>query len=199
MTNKYNALPRHTMSQQAKVDRRMMERPTNVNLDEPALSVMTDLSQVTPFCIEPNATIEKANDNMIACGVRSLFVTNYDGELLGLITSSDVLGEKPVQHIKENGGTRMDIFVQDIMIDKDALDVLYKTDVEKASVGDIVETMKILDRQHALVMDTNADGKQTVFGMFSTTQIGRQINTPLEPMSRGANTFADVEQAILSN
>lgn len=197
MTKKYKALPRHAMSREAKVDRRVTERAAEVGLDEAALSVMTDLSQVTPFCIEPTATIEKANDRMIACGVRSLFVTDHEGSLLGLITSSDILGEKPVQYIKEHGGTRVEIFVQDIMINKGNLDVLNKVDVDKASVGDIVETMTLLGRQHALVVEANADGKETVCGIFSTTQIGRQLNTHLEPVMR-ANTFADLEQAVLS-
>lgn len=197
MTNKYKALPRHAMTQEAIIDRRVMERPAEGNLDDAALSVMTDLSQVTPFCIEPTASIEKANYKMIACGVRSLFVTDHEGSLLGLITASDILGEKPVQYIKEHGGTRIDILVQDIMIYKDKLNVLFKADVDKASVGDIVETMTILGRQHALVVKTNSDASETVCGIFSTTQIGRQLNTQLDPISR-ANTFADVNLAVLS-
>lgn len=195
--SKYKELPRHTISREAKIDRRAMQRPADVNLDAAAVSVLTDLSQVTPFCIEPTATIEKANDKMIACGVRLLFVTNQEGSLLGLITSNDILGEKPVQYIKEHGGARVDIFVQDIMINKDKLDVLYKADVVKASVGDIVETMTILGRQHALVVEVDSDDRETVCGIFSTSQIGCQLNTHLDPVSR-ANTFADVEQAVLS-
>jgi len=197
MARHFKALPMNAMSQGAKIDRRQSARSQQVTMQDPALSVMTDLTQVMPFCTEPTASILMANDRMIACGVRLLFVTDQDGNLLGLITANDILGEKPVQYIKEHGGSREDIFVQDIMVKKDQLDVLYRANIEHAMVGDIVETMHTLGRQHALVVDVDDIGLETVCGMFSTTQIGRQLDMNLEPMGR-ANSFADVEMAVLS-
>lgn len=193
----YKALPLQPMSHEAKINRRMMERPGNVSMENPAVWVMTDLSRVIPFSIEPTASIEQANNRMIACGVRSLFVTDLDGNLIGLISASDILGEKPVQYMKEHGGRREDILAQDIMLHKNQLNVLRKDDVERATVGDIIETMKPLGRQHALVVEQDEQGTEIVCGIFSTTQIERQTDVQMDTVVR-ANTFADVGLAVLS-
>lgn len=195
MANPFRALQYHTIATDAKVNRRAHHRQTNVALDEPATVVMTDLNEVTPFAVEPAIPIQAANDKMIACGVRLLFVTDNLGSLLGLITASDLLGERPVKYMTEHGGSRGDIMVMDIMTPKTQLDVIYMRDVATASVGDIVETMKLFNRQHMLVVQHTDTGLEVVCGIFSTTQINRQLGTNIEPSPRVA-TFADIERVV---
>ena len=197
MINKFKALPHQSMKQDATLNHRMINRATNVSLDEPATVVMTDLNELTPFSIEPTASIDATNEKMIACGVRLLFVTNENENLIGIVTATDILGEKPVQYLKEHGGNREEIMVQDIMTPKYKLDVLNMIDVEKALVGDILETMNLLGRQHTLVVETTGKGKSTIRGIFSTTQISRQLGMHIEPTMR-AHTFADVERVVMS-
>ena len=197
MINKYKVLPHNIMELGVKIDQRLINRATDVSLDDPAILVMTDLNEITPFSIEPTASIDATNEKMIACGVRLLFVTDSTGNLLGIVTATDVLGEKPVLYITEHGGRREDIMVQDIMTAKEKLDVLSLRDVEKACVGDIIETMNQLGRQHTLVVKQTESGNSIICGIFSTTQIGRQIGVHLEPVTR-ANSFADVKEVVVS-
>lgn len=197
MNNKYRVLPHYSIRQGTIVDRRMINRATDVSTDDTAIAVMTDLNDITPFSIEPTATIDATNEKMIACGVRLLFVTDMDSNLLGIVTAKDILGEKPVMYLKEHGGSREDIIVQDIMTAKSDLDVLSFNDVKRATVGDIVETMKTLGRQHTLVEEISETGKTIIRGIFSTTQISRQLGVPIDLPGR-ANSFADVERAVLS-
>jgi len=185
------------MEQETRVDRRTINRATDVSLDDSATLVMTDLKEITPFSIEPTASIESTNEKMIASGVRLLFVTDNDANLIGLVTSTDVLGEKPVQYLKEHGGSRDEIIVKDIMTSVDSLEVLLYNDVQKASVGDIVETMNLLGRQHTLVVEKTESGDSIVRGIFSTSQISHQVGMHIEPTLR-AHTFADVEKVVLS-
>lgn len=197
MNNKYRVLPNYSIRQGTIVDSRMINRATDVSADDAAIAVMTDLNGITPFSIEPTASIDATNAKMIACGVRLLFVTDIDSNLLGIVTAKDILGEKPVMYLKEHGGSREDIIVQDIMTAKTNLDVLSFNDVKKASVGDIVETMKMLGRQHTLVEEISETGKTIIRGIFSTSQISRQLGVPIELPTR-ANSFADVERVVLS-
>jgi hypothetical protein len=107
------------------------------------------------------------------------------------------LGEKPLQYITEHGGTRDDIIVKDIMTRKDALEALRFDDVANASVGDIIETMKLCNRQHMLVVKTGENTLlETVCGIYSSTQIGRQLGIVIEPSPR-ADTFAELEKVLL--
>jgi len=197
MVNKYKSLPHYSMEQKTRVDRPTINRATDVSLDDSATLVMTDLKEITPFSIEPTASIESTNEKMIASGVRLLFVTDNDGNLLGIVTSTDVLGEKPVQYLKEHGGSRDDIIVQDIMTSVDSLDVLLYSDVQKALVGDIVETMILLGRKHTLVVEKTESGESIIRGIFSTSQISHQVGMHIEPTLR-AHTFADVERIVIS-
>jgi len=197
MYQEYKAIPYYKIEATAKVDRRTINRATDITSDHPAMLVMTDFNDTTPFSIEATASITATNEKMIACGVRLLFVTDNNDNLLGLVTATDVLGEKPVQYMKEHGGQYEDIMAQDIMTLKNELDVLYLQDVEKATVGNIVETMKELERQHSLVVENNEANEEIIRGIFSTAQISRQLNITIEQVPR-ANTFAEVERAILS-
>lgn len=199
MSQTFKLLPHFTLSRNAVLNRRSTSRRTSVELTDAATVVMTDLNEITPFAIEPTATIDATNDKMIACGVRLLFVTNIDGTLQGLVTATDVLGEKPLQYLKEHGGKREDILCQDIMTARDNLDVLYLKDVQSATVGDIVETLKFFKRQHILVTTPLDDPEnETICGIFSTTQISRQLGYHIESTER-ATTFAELEQALTAS
>ena len=169
-----------------------------VTLESPAMAVMTDLERVMAVTIGPGNSIETANQRMIAAGVRLLLVADDEQQILGLITANDILGEKPLKHLQRTGGTFNEILVRDIMTPQQALDVLRLRDVFRSRVGDIVATLKSFGRQHALVVETGEDGDtQRVRGIFSATQIGRQLGMTVAP-GEIAGTFAELEAVLLS-
>jgi signal-transduction protein with cAMP-binding, CBS, and nucleotidyltransferase domain len=88
---------------------------TQVTLDSPAIEVMTDLKHVPAVVIDPQATMELAHGYMMQRGVRMLLALNKDDTLAGIVTSSDVLGEKPVALVRERRIHHSDILVADIM------------------------------------------------------------------------------------
>ena len=185
------------MEYEAKVKRHTANRPTHVSLDDAAVQVMTDLSVLTPYSIDPSSSINAANDKMVACGVRLLFVTEENGDLAGIVTSTDILGEKPIRIVTEQGGSRQDITTRDVMTHKSDLQVINMSNVDSATVGDIVETMKAIGRQHTLVVETDENGKEFIRGIFSTSQIQKQTGTEIF-LSRPVNTFAEAEKAVRS-
>lgn len=167
-----------------------------VLLEDHAINVMTDLNKIRTFTIEATNTLEFTIAKMIACGVRLLFVMNADNTFVGIVAASDLLGEKPILHLQQNGGIRENILIQDLMTSCDQLKTLQLFDVSRSKVGDIVETMKAFGRQHILVVDVLKEShKEYICGLFSTTQISRQLGTSIEVLPR-ANTFAEVGSAI---
>jgi CBS domain-containing protein len=168
----------------------------HVRIDSPALSVMTDLRQIPVATIDLEAPVDAANRFMIRRGVRLLLVSDDERQVLGLITSNDVLGEKPVQFALERGIKRQEIRVRDIMIPCERLEVLHYADVVHAEVGHIVATLKRAGRQHALVADMGADGEtETVRGIFSASQIARQLGVLIQT-TEVAHTFAEIGAAL---
>jgi CBS domain-containing protein len=166
-----------------------------VGMDDPALAVMTDFEKVSVVLIRPSDSIDEANLRMIQCGVRLLLVVDAHRNVVGLITANDILGEKPLQYITERGGRRHEIVVRDIMTPQDRLDALEMRDVQQARVGQIVATLKELARQHALIVDNDGDGRQRVRGMFSLTQIARQLGVAIQS-TEVARTFSEIEAQL---
>ena len=166
-----------------------------IKAGDPAERVYTDLTRVRPFTVSPTTAIDQVNDKMIACAVRLLFVVDSEENLHGLVTYSDLFGDRPVRYIQEHGGKRNDILAQDVMTPLLQLEALRIADVQKASVGNIVETIKAAGRQHLLVCARGDDGRQTIIGLFSSTHIEKLVGIRIE-LSPRAQNFADLERAL---
>jgi len=195
MDNNYQIIPHRLLSTGATINQNYGSESKPVSLDDKAEIVFTDFSNTRPFSITATATIDEINNKMIACGVRLLFVAEADGVIQGLITYTDIFGEKSVQYIKEHGGSRQEIVAQDIMTPLVQLEALRSEDIVRASVGDIVETIKTMGRQHMLVITTHEDETQVITGLFSSSHIGDLLGMKIE-LSARANTFADLERAL---
>jgi CBS domain-containing protein len=171
-----------------------------VQATSPATDVMTDLSRVVAVTIAADTSIDEAHQAMIAHRVRALFVVDGAKSVLGIVTANDILGEKPIQ-IAENRGVRhVEVRVSEVMTPADSLEAMELHDVRQVRVGDIVETLKHAGRQHALVIETESadvpSATLTVRGIFSLTQIARQLGLPPQSGRDVARTFAEIEAAI---
>jgi CBS domain-containing protein len=192
-TGPYTAL-RHLKTQRG--DRYALPSTTRpVRLDSPAIEVMTDLCRVGAVTIGEAASIGEANRTMMSRHVRALFVVDDGRDILGILTATDILGERPIQFAQSRGIRHDEVSVRDIMTPADRLELLDIRDVRRARVGDLVATLKLVGRQHALAVDTTAPQK-TVCGIFSVTQIARQLGIPPQHTHDIAQTFAEIEAAI---
>jgi CBS domain protein len=167
----------------------------DVHLTSPAIDVMTDLSKVPAITITSSATIDEANRTMISRSVRALFVVDDNPVLLGILTSTDVVGEKPIQIAQERGIRHDEVTVREIMTSHEVLEAMAFDDVLRARVGDVIATLRVSGRQHALVVERSpVDAqRQTVRGIFSLTQIARQLGLPPQPAHDIRRTFVDIE------
>lgn len=169
--------------------------PEKVTLDDSALQVLTDFQRVTAVIILSGDAVDEAHARMIQRGVRLLLVVDQDRKVLGVITANDILGEKPMQMIVQRGITRGDLLVRDVMTPQEQLDVLNFADVRAAKVGHVVATLQKAGRQHAIVVEFDDKGRQKVRGVFSATQIARQLGVAIQT-SQVARTFSEIEAML---
>jgi CBS-domain-containing membrane protein len=195
MNSDYQNLTHKLLAPGTTITHRHQPEPRSIGLADSAASVYTDFSLTHPFSVSAATPIDQVNEKMIACGVRLLFVTEGDAVLLGLVTYSDLSGDKPVRYIQAHGGTRNEILAQDLMTPLAQLEALHRPDVEKSRVGDIVETIKAAGRQHMLVSDFGENGDQTITGLFSSTHIEKLVGIKIE-LSARAQTFSELERAL---
>ena len=191
----YPPLPAKLLRPGASFFSPMQVLPERVGLEHPASAVMTDLKQVSAVVIRPDDTVDEAHRRMIQRGVRLLLVLDPERRVVGLLTATDILGEKPMKVVAERGCRHGDILVSDIMTPQERLEVLDMADVATARVGHIVATLTASGRQHAMAVDRDARGMETVRGLFSATQIARQLGAAVPTMER-ARTFAEIKSAL---
>ena len=167
--------------------------PGRVTLDDPAFSVMTDLREVAAATTRPEETIDAAQAQMIRRAVRLLFVLDSAGAVTGVITATDIFGEKPVRFMQSRGVSHAEILVEDIMTPASMLEALPLLEVAQMRVGHIVATLKAVGRKHLMVAEDNG---RRIRGLFSSSQLARQLGVELQTFEV-ADSFADIEAALV--
>jgi len=170
--------------------------PEHVTSSSAAVDVMTDLTLTTAVTVSPARTVDDALQVMVHKTVRMLLVEDLQCRVMGLITSNDIQGEKPMLFSQESGIKHAEILVRDIMVPISNIEVMDFSEVSHSQVGDIVKTLTLAGRQHALVIEQR-EGDQGVLirGIFSTSQISRQLGIEIQPTEK-AQTFVELEAAI---
>ncbi len=194
MTQTYTRLPARNLDKSAGLLRPACILPERVGLENPALDVMTDFRRLTAFIATPGDTIKQAEERMIRRKVRLLFVMDSQDRVAGLITSTDIHGEKPVQVVQSRGIRRDEVLVADIMTPVERLEAVDYDDIAHARVGHVLETLKARGRQHALVIE-HTEGRQMVRGLLSLSQLCKQLGVNVET-TEVANTFIEIEQHL---
>ena len=171
------------------------QAPARVSIEDPALTVMTDLARVSAVVIRPTDSIDEALARMKQRGVRALLVIDAERRVLGLVTAHDVLGEKPMRFVEGHGVRHEEILVQDVMTPSERLEAIGLAEVRAGKVGHVVATLRQSGRQHALV--TDPDGR--LRGIFSATQIARQLGVDPQSVNPAeiAQTFAEIETLLV--
>ncbi|MBI2994904.1 MAG: hypothetical protein HYY48_12130 [Gammaproteobacteria bacterium] len=160
---------------------------------DPAIRVMTDFSRIVPITVEPIVGIDLALRKMKDSGVRLLLVTDPHDNIAGVITSYDIQGEKPIKYSEEYGVHHSRITVEQIMTPLERVPVFDYGFVQQSLVRHVINTMKALNRRHALVVETRQD-RQLIRGIFSTSQIGKMLGTVIHDPLRAAPSLADMQQ-----
>ena len=171
--------------------------PRLVHLDSPALEVMTDFRVVHAVTIGAEVPIDDALETMKVRGVRLLLVTGEQDHILGVVTAKDIQGEKPIKIAQESRVTHSAITVEAVMTPQSSIEVLNMLSVRNGQVGHIVATLQELARQHALVVEVDPETKaQCVCGIFSTSQISKQLNVNAAEVVTRASSLAEITDDV---
>ena len=167
--------------------------PGRVTLDDPAFSVMTDLREVSAATTTAGERMTEAHAQMIRRGVRLLFVLAPDASVAGVITATDILGEKPMRFSQSHGVAHAEIAVGDVMTPAAMLEAIALQEVAQMRVGHVVATLKKVGRKHLTVAEENG---RRIRGLFSASQIARQLGMELQTFEV-AQSFAEIEAALV--
>lgn len=168
-----------------------------ITLEDPALAVMTDHRIEKVHTCPLDRSLDRARKQMAEDHTSMLLITNDNDEVQGIITASDIAGEKAINYMREKGKTRDELKVKHLMTHREHLPALQMKDVLEARVGDVLHTLNDTGCGYVLVMSENK-GTSQIRGLFSAQDIARELKIFFEP-SPGARTFAEFTKALSTN
>jgi CBS domain-containing protein len=168
---------------------------------------MTDFRKVKALTVMPHISIDEALEEMKwvqvyvgseLCSVHvcNLLVTDEAREIIGLITSEDIRGEKPIEIAHDRGIRHTEVTVEMLMIPLAEISALDIVAVRKARVADILETMREGGCRHLLVVEQDEETKQRVRGVFSRSQICRQLAEDVKEDVGPCHSFAELAHEL---
>src|SRR5271155_5509559 len=124
-----------------------------IELGDPAIYALSDFKRDFPMTVDCERQIDDALSDMIRLSVRALLVSN-EQRLVGLVTSYDIQGERPIQFLQSSNYSRhQDIRVVHVMTPWDELLVLDWDRVESARASDLLAAFERTPLTHLLVIE----------------------------------------------
>ena len=195
--------------------------PERVRLSNPAVDVMTDFTYVTPRTTTIDVPINEGLEYMKTSGVRSLLVIDEAEDVIGLVSSYDIQGEKPIKLIEQLRLPRSGITIGQVMTPRRELKVVDMLSVRSAQVGHVIATFRDLEVRYLLVsqvgeqeetpmeglpdtymrgtewepvkIPSRASGRRWIRGLFSAAQVSRQLGVDLMTLITPAHSLSELE------
>ena len=144
--------------------------------DDPAILAITDFTREHPVTVDAGRQIDDALNDMIQLGVRALLVYD-DSRIVGLITSYDIQGERPLQFLQSSNFTHhRDIRVADIMTPWDSLVAVDWAAIQIMRAGDLLQILEDTGLTHLIVVEPDpANGSCTIRALVSRARLIRQL------------------------
>jgi CBS domain-containing protein len=144
------------------------------SMADPALDAMTDFTRSVPISVAPERPIDEALADMMRFGVRALLVISGDS-IVGLITTHDILGPRPLAFASRSDPARENIRVGDIMTGWDAMPTVAWATMQSARIRDLLEIFDGTGATHLLVVEGGDRGVPVVRGLVSRGRIDRRL------------------------
>jgi len=168
--------------------------PEIAHIDDHALEVMIDFTKTDPPVIHEDDSLDKAQLEIQACGLNLLLVIDQQENIVGLVSSEDILGEKPIKITQERRIERSKILVKMVMTKQQDILALDLESLSHARLANIINTLKKHNQHYALVVRILDDGKkQRVRGMFSLLTISKQLHMDITTITE-AHSVAELQK-----
>jgi CBS domain-containing protein len=143
---------------------------------DPAIHAITDFTREHPATVDEERQIDGALEDMIRLGVRALLVVR-EQRIVGLITSYDIQGERPLQFLQSSTYTRhQDIRVGHIMTPWDKLLAVDWESVQSVRAGELLHILEEAEMTHLLVIErSKRNASPIVRALVSRARLARQL------------------------
>lgn len=173
--------------------------PAHLSWDSPAIDIMLDLSRVEVPTIAHDAAIDEAHARMQRHQAQQLLVTDEHGRLSGLVTRREIIGGRRITlAMQQHDIPRSEVTTGMVQTPCEALHAMSLAQLERLSVGQLIETLRVSGDQYLLVTQGDRDQTPRLRGLVSAADIGRALKLDMTLLPE-ARSFADICQVVLGH
>nr|WP_290701065.1 CBS domain-containing protein [Halomonas sp. UBA3074] len=173
-----------------------MPAPRRLLPTSPAMTVLTDFSQVMPQSVDADTPIDEAHLKMRHGGIRLLFVMDKQAHCIGVITSKEVIGTRRINlAMQQRNLTRAEVTAEMIMTPWHKLSAMPVAQLASLTIEDLVLSMEAVTDQHLLITEKNDHQELRIRGLISASDIQNAVGKEINPVPM-AKSFADICQVV---
>jgi CBS domain-containing protein len=167
-----------TNFREAVLPRRSVSDGQLLDPSDPAIHAITDFTREHPVTVDEERQIDDALYDMIHLGVRAMLVVRGQ-RIVGLITSYDIQGERPLQFLQTSTYTRhQDIRVGHIMTPWEELLAVDWDSIQSARAGDLLHVLEDAGITHLLVLEAGKKNSAPIVrALVSRARLARQLKS----------------------
>lgn len=155
-----------------------------------ALEIFTDFRQAPALIVEASLPALQAESMMKTAHVRLKLVVNKKTQVIGVVSLDDLNSQEVIKRISQ-GFDRADLKVADFMRPLSALKAFSWTELQQASIQDVIDALENSGQQHCLVVDSE---REEIRGIISASDIARRLKLPID-INR-ESSFARISHVI---
>ena len=159
--------------------------------EDSALSVFTDFREHVPQSVNEDDSASEAEHSMRTTHVRMKVVLDQNGEMAGAISLNELDEQHFFRIFQQEGLKRDEVKVKDLMMPRDKLQALSYSELSRASVQNLLDTLRQNYQQHCIVVDSE---HEQIRGVISATDIARRLHIAIE--IEKPTSFFDICMAI---
>lgn len=153
-------------------------QPSLITVNDPASQVLENFHSTLPCLVSDQANIDDAWDKMQNLHTHNALIEQSGGQLIGLISSGDILGAKPITIMQNKRIQRGQVKTHMVMTPLKDIPTFTEDTIAQATVGHILVSLKTSNSQHALVVHQATDAWH-ISGLFSLSQISKHMHLTL--------------------
>ncbi|ARS53903.1 CBS domain-containing protein [Kushneria konosiri] len=196
----YSPLPLKEMDSVTSICRPGHHTPSaSLDMDSSALALLTDFQKVRAFTVSSESSVDDALQTMKQNSIHMLLVINDKGEFTGVVSARILFGGSAVTRaMQERGIDRADVTVDMIKLAREDMHSIDYERIERATLGDLVQTLKTSGDRHVLVTDHDEQGGLRIRGVISAREVSNALGVNLDHPPE-AHSFSAIRSVVLGH
>ncbi|WP_106477010.1 CBS domain-containing protein [Phytohalomonas tamaricis] len=194
----YSTLPLQDLTGVTAISRpELRAAVASLDMDSPAITLLADFTKLRPQTIPNNAPASQALAVMKNSQVHMLLVINDQGHFTGIVSARLLFGGRAItvamQHYNVD---RDDVTVNMIQVKRDDLHALAYDRLQRATLGDLVQTLRSSGDRHILITEGQPGEESRIRGVISAADVSRALGIDLDHPPE-AHSFSAIRSVVL--